>query len=99
MPTRAHIDRRPTPPRGSAAQRGYDRRWRKARLEHLAGEPLCRLCLAAGQVTPATVVDHIEPPESPQDPLFWRRTNWQSLCKPHHDAKTLRQSVPGQRAA
>ena len=89
------MDRTPPPPRLSAAQRGYGRQWRAARLQHLAREPLCRACLAEDQTTPATVVDHIEPPESPTDPLFWRTSNWQSLCKRHHDAKTLRQSVRG----
>ena len=97
MPTRAHIDRVPKPPRASAAARGYGREWRKARLQHLAKEPLCRECTAEGVTMAASVVDHIEPPESPTDPLFWRRSNWQSLCKKHHDAKTLRQSVSGRR--
>lgn len=96
MPQRALPPRQPSP-RPSAAARGYGRQWREARLRHLAREPLCRVCQAAGLTVAATVVDHIEPPESPQDPLFWNRHNWQSLCKPCHDAKTLRQRVHGRR--
>jgi 5-methylcytosine-specific restriction protein A len=96
MPERAPRQRTATPPRKSAAERGYGRRWQAARLEHLAREPLCRVCWTVDAIaTPATVVDHIEPPESRMDPLFWRRSNWQSLCKKHHDAKTLQQSVRG----
>lgn len=97
MPRRAKRDTRPKPPRASPAARGYDHRWRKARLRHLAAEPLCRQCQQEGQITPATVVDHVQPPESPRDPLFWDETNWQSLCKSHHDRKTMRQSVRGRR--
>jgi predicted CXXCH cytochrome family protein len=36
------------------------KRWRKLAKMHLAREPLCRLCLKRGIVTPACVVDHIE---------------------------------------
>lgn len=96
MPERAYT-KAPARPRPSSSARGYDGRWRKARRRHLMGEPLCRSCAAAGKAVPASVVDHIEPPESPADPLFWRPSNWQSLCKPCHDRKTFRQSVGGRR--
>ena len=72
---------------GSAASRGYDHRWQKARAVHLAGEPLCRRCLAQGLTTAATVVDHIRPHRGDMA-LFWDQGNWQSLCKPCHDIKT-----------
>ena len=68
-------------------KRGYDRHWRKERLDYLKANPLCVECLKDKQVTPATVVDHITPPKGDYD-LFWDRNNWQSLCKPHHDRKT-----------
>lgn len=73
--------------RGSAAARGYDSRWRKARLGFLRQNPLCVHCQAEGRITPATVVDHIIPHKGDQD-LFWDRDNWQALCKQHHDIKT-----------
>lgn len=85
------------PRRASAAARGYGRRWRQARQRHLLAEPLCRACKAAGKAVPASVVDHVEPPESATDPLFWDCHNWQSLCKPCHDRKTLSQSIRGRR--
>lgn len=73
--------------RGSAASRGYGRRWQKARAEFLADNPLCVRCRAKHRVTAATVVDHIVPHKGDQD-LFWNRANWQALCKAHHDEKT-----------
>lgn len=75
--------------RGSAAQRGYGSRWQKARLSFLAQHPLCVECQREGRVTAATVVDHIRPHRG--DPvLFWDKSNWQPLCKYHHDQKTAR---------
>lgn len=76
--------------RGNAASRGYDHRWRKARLAFLQEHPLCVECRASGRYTAATVVDHIAPHKGNAS-LFWNLGNWQPLCKPHHDAKTLRE--------
>lgn len=73
--------------RGSAAARGYDHRWRKARADHLAAHPLCVACQARDRVRAATVVDHKVPHRGCLR-LFWDRDNWQSLCKQHHDHKT-----------
>lgn len=70
--------------RGSARQRGYDSRWDKARRTHLEHHPLCVMCMEQGWVEAATVVDHIIPHKGDQA-LFWDRSNWQSLCKAHHD--------------
>ena len=75
--------------RGSAASRGYDSRWQKARLSFLRAHPLCAECAKAGRYTAATVVDHIIPHRGDQK-LFWDPDNWQSLCKYHHDQKTAR---------
>lgn len=73
--------------RGTAAQRGYDHRWRAARESFLSRNPLCVACLAEGRTEAATVVDHRVPHRG--DPtLFWDKTNWDALCKPHHDRKT-----------
>ncbi|WP_390622926.1 HNH endonuclease [Ralstonia syzygii] len=41
-------------------------------------------------MVPATVVDHIVPHKGDQH-LFWRRSNWQALCKACHDRKTARE--------
>lgn len=70
--------------RGSASQRGYGSRWRSARAGFLRSHPLCRMCQAQGEVTAATVVDHIVPHKGDRA-LFWDSTNWQPLCKPCHD--------------
>ena len=74
-------------PRKSIAKRGYGRSWRRARREYLAEHPLCAECDRDGRTTEATIVDHVIPHRGDPE-LFWDRTNWQSLCKPHHDAKT-----------
>lgn len=71
--------------RPSAAKRGYNRAWRKARDAFLKLYPKCRMCNA-----PATVVDHITPHRG-DDRLFWDRTNWQPLCAPCHNRHKQRQ--------
>ncbi len=71
----------------SAAARGYDRRWQKARKAFLMEHPLCVECARQGRIVAATVVDHIIPHRG-NKALFWDRNNWQSLCKSCHDRKT-----------
>jgi len=73
--------------RGTAAQRGYDNKWRRSRAMFLARNPLCVKCMREGKRVPATVVDHIVPHRGDRR-LFWDINNWQSLCKNHHDIKT-----------
>jgi 5-methylcytosine-specific restriction protein A len=73
--------------RGSASERGYGSRWRKAREGFLKHNPLCKSCEARGKITAATVVDHIKPHKGDKV-LFWERANWQPLCKQCHDRKT-----------
>ncbi len=73
--------------RGGAAARGYDAKWREARKLYLQRHPLCVKCLKEKKITPATVVDHIVPHRGDQK-LFWDQSNWQPLCKEHHDKKT-----------
>ena len=63
----------------------YGRRWKKARAAYLRANPLCVFCERRGRVTAATVVDHIIPHRGDAR-LFWDRSKWQSLCKPHHDS-------------
>lgn len=77
-----HKDNRP-----SAHKRGYDGRWRQARLAFLDDNPLCVSCQSQGLLTPATVIDHIIPHRGNQA-RFWDMNNWQALCKSCHDTKT-----------
>lgn len=76
--------------RPSSASRGYDHKWRKARLAFLRAHPLCVHCERDGQVTAATVVDHITPHQGDME-LFWDSSNWQPLCKRCHDIKTAKE--------
>jgi len=73
--------------RGSSSQRGYNSKWRKARLSFLQNNPLCVQCNAEGRLTVANIDDHIQPHKGDMK-LFWDSTNWQPLCKHHHDVKT-----------
>jgi len=77
--------------RGSARQRGYDSQWDKARRGWLAKHPLCVECERGNRITAATTVDHIIPHRGDMA-LFWDTSNWQSLCKHHHDQKTARET-------
>ncbi|MEC1965347.1 HNH endonuclease, partial [Bacillus subtilis] len=47
--------------RESAAKRGYNSKWRQARLGYLSKHPFCVSCMMEGRRVPATVVDHIKP--------------------------------------
>nr|WP_217706321.1 HNH endonuclease [Paenalkalicoccus suaedae] len=76
--------------RGTAHERGYNSRWRKARLFYLRRHPLCKRCADNGQDVPAQVVDHIIPHKGDAK-LFWAEVNWQSLCKSCHDTKTAKE--------
>jgi 5-methylcytosine-specific restriction enzyme A len=71
--------------RGTAAQRGYGARWRKARSYYLSKNLICVRC---GGI--ATVVDHIKAHKGDMN-LFWDTNNWQSLCKTCHDRKTVKE--------
>jgi 5-methylcytosine-specific restriction enzyme A len=76
--------------RGTAAQRGYDARWRKARKYFLSKNPLCVRCMEQGRLTIATVVDHIIPHKGDKK-LFWDSNNWQALCASCHSRKTAKE--------
>lgn len=76
---------KPKDNRPSAGQRGYGAQWRKLRAWHLSMEPLCRTCRAEGNLTLATVVDHIIPlSRGGKDAA----SNLQSLCVTCHNHKT-----------
>ena len=77
-----------TADRETTTARGYGSQWRKASKAFLQAHPLCVKCREEGKFVKATVVDHIIPHRG--DPgLFWDRSNWQPLCKKHHDQKTM----------
>lgn len=73
--------------RGSARKRGYNVKWDKAAKRFRLKHPLCLGCFAAGgKVTPAALVDHVVPHRGDTEgPAFWCDSNWQTLCKWHHD--------------
>jgi 5-methylcytosine-specific restriction protein A len=71
--------------RGTAAQRGYDRRWRKYRRRFLDENPLCEECNREGCDIVATVVHHHREVSSRDDPLFWEPRNHAALCRECHE--------------
>lgn len=73
--------------RGTAAQRGYNARWRRIRALVLAEEPLCRECARQGKVVPARQVDHID-----GNVENMVRENLQPLCDSCHSRKTVREN-------
>lgn len=77
--------------RKSAAKRGYDHRWRKARIRFLFKHPLCKHCFEQqNKLITATVVDHIIPHRGDMV-LFWDEKNWQPLCETCHNIKTAKE--------
>ena len=71
-------------------ERGYGSAWQRARRAYLMRHPLCVMCTREGVTTAAEVVDHIQPHRGDKE-LFWNETNWQALCKLHHDSDKARQ--------
>ena len=71
--------------RPTAAQRGYDGAWGKAKASFLAKHPFCVKCAEHGRVTKAEAVDHITPHKG-DTRIFWDRSNWQPLCAVHHNS-------------
>lgn len=72
--------------RRKTAERGYGARWQRERAAFLKRpeNALCVMCAAEGRTKAAQVVDH-KVPHRGDETLMWDQTNWQSLCKPHHD--------------
>ena len=74
------------PRRGTAAERGYGWQWRKLRKVILRRDGYqCAQCRREGILNPADEVDHIVAKARGGDD---EPANLQSLCKPHHAAKT-----------
>lgn len=74
--------------RGTAAQRGYDARWRRTRAAQLRRQPIC----PCGSL--ATDVDHIDG-LGPKAPLGHTASNLRSLCHSCHSRRTGRDQPGG----
>lgn len=66
-------------------ERGYNSAWSRLSREWRKANPLCVYCERMGKVTPAEVVDHIEPLNGDMTRLL-DTTGIQSLCKRCHDS-------------
>jgi len=84
--------------RGTAAERGYDSKWAKARGFYLREHPLCVNCELNQRIVAASVVDHTVPHKlkdaidsgdevriTRARALFWDSSNWSSLCDHCHN--------------
>lgn len=80
--------------RASPKERGYGEAWRRAALGHLRNHPLCVMCAARGDRVRAEHVDHKIKHNGDQR-LFWDKSNWQSLCAPHHNSAKQKQELHG----
>lgn len=77
--------------RGTAAERGYDKRWRRTREEFLDENPFCS---EPGCPLLATDADHIDG----LGPLAPRGHDWSNLrpfCHSHHSQRTARDQPGG----
>jgi len=59
--------------------------WRKRSRRQKRQEPLCRMCLAMGQVVPATIADHIVPHKGDWESFLGGAL--QSLCFDCHNSR------------
>jgi len=76
--------------RGTSHQRGYGKRWQRARKLYLHEHPQCNRCGYA-----ANEVHHTEEHNGPKDGRFWDETKWEALCKQCHSKETLRKQKEG----
>ena len=78
-------------PRRKSYNRLYSTsRWKAIRLHILSKQPLCTQCMKTKRITPATVVDHVNPHKGNEE-LFYDKANLQPLCKSCHDRKTAKE--------
>lgn len=74
----------------SSSERGYGKAWRRLRKIVLVADGyMCRMCKEEGVYTKADEVDHITPKSQGGTDAI---SNLQSICKPHHKQKTLKES-------
>jgi 5-methylcytosine-specific restriction protein A len=70
LPSREQLRREADARRGSAAERGYGKRWSRVAAMFKAAHPLCLGCSAIGRIAATDCVDHIVPHRG--DPaLLW----------------------------
>jgi 5-methylcytosine-specific restriction protein A len=80
---KAEADKR----RPSAAARGYDSAWSKARSGYLTSHPTCVMVVSGSQCgKPASVLDHVKR-HNGNRALFWDKLNWQALCTHCHNSR------------
>ena len=79
----------------SSTERGYDTRWRNYSKWFLAqpGNQFCKLHLDDQCAVVAQCVDHIDPPESRDDPRFWDYSNHQPACIHCNSVKGHRKQI------
>ena len=77
----------------------YTAQWQKLRQKVWERDQYtCRrtgtLCIGKYPAGNSPVANHIIPHKGDQA-LFWDRSNWQTLCRSHHSAKTARENAGG----
>jgi 5-methylcytosine-specific restriction enzyme A len=70
-------------------------RWKRMRTHQLQLPPLCKYWAELGRVTPATIVDHVEPHKGDVN-KYWLG-QLQSLCDPCHKATKHFEELHGYR--
>jgi 5-methylcytosine-specific restriction enzyme A len=88
QPCKVHTKTLHDAQRGTANSRGYNYRWQQYTKHYLRKNPLCAMCQREGRVEAATLVDHIIPVQSADDPLFWDPKNHWGLSRRCHGIKT-----------
>ena len=81
--------------RGTASQRGYGYRWAKYSKMFLSKpeNQFCKLPIDERCAVVSQCVDHIDPPNGPEDPLFWDSRNHQPACIHCNSVKGHRKQV------
>jgi len=67
--------------------------WRKRAAYQLQVEPMCRSCATRGEISVATIADHVVPHEGNWN--MFRLGKLQSLCKPCHDGGKRFEEIRG----
>ena len=70
--------------------------WRRLRAMVLTDQPLCRYCQQMGQLTPATVCDHIKPVRLHPE-LAFEYDNLQPMCERCHNGIRAQEDKTGRR--
>jgi 5-methylcytosine-specific restriction endonuclease McrA len=86
--------------RPTVAERGYDARWQRYRLDVIrewvqTHGPYCGDCGQALDFHRGTHVDHVNGHNGQDDPKFWALDNLRVLCVGCHTIKTNRETKGG----